>query len=118
MFRFIVFQNHDWNAITTRSPRGIKIGYDLLSISGITWVFCSFRLLLDVNASKEIPESSKLKFSDMISGSNFALLDADIMESDAGIANQIRCRNSRFTFVEKTISNLPNITTNKIMGGE
>ena len=27
-----------------------------LNITGITWVFCSFRLLSDVNASKEIPE--------------------------------------------------------------
>ena len=44
-----------------------------LIILGVTKIFCSFRLVLEVKTGKEIPESSWLEFLETFSANNFAL---------------------------------------------
>ena len=43
----------------------------------VTEILCSFRLVLEGEAGKEIPESSKLEFSEKFLANSFALSDAD-----------------------------------------
>ena len=40
-------------------------------------ILCSFRLVLEGKAGKEIPESSRLEFLEKFSANNFALSDAE-----------------------------------------
>ena len=44
---------------------------------GVTEILCSFRLVLEGKTVKEIPETSRLDFSEKFSANNFALSDAD-----------------------------------------
>ena len=44
---------------------------------GVTEILCSFRLVLEVKADKEIPESSRLEFLEMFLASNIALSDVE-----------------------------------------
>ena len=44
---------------------------------GVTEILCSFRLVLEGKAGKEIPESSRLEFLEKFSANNFALSDAE-----------------------------------------
>ena len=44
---------------------------------GVTELLCSFRLILERNTGKEIPESSRLEILEKFSANNFALLDAE-----------------------------------------
>ena len=70
-----------------RTTTGIQSGLDaldksrfvmtFLTILGVTEVLCSFRLVPEEKAGKEIPESSRLVFSEKFSGYNFALSDAE-----------------------------------------
>ena len=48
-----------------------------LTILGVPEILCSFKLVLDRKAGKEIPESSRLEFSEKFSANNFALSDAE-----------------------------------------
>ena len=48
-----------------------------LTILGVTEILCSFKLVLEGKAGKEIPESSKLEFIEKFSANNFALSDAE-----------------------------------------
>ena len=48
-----------------------------LTISRVTEILCSFKLLLQKKAGKEIPESSRLQFKAKFSANNFALSDAE-----------------------------------------
>ena len=48
-----------------------------LTILGVTEILCSFRLVLEGKTGKEIPESSRLEFSEKFSANNFTLSDAD-----------------------------------------
>ena len=48
-----------------------------LTISGVTGILCSFRLVLEGKTGKEIPESSRLEFLEKFSANNFALSDAE-----------------------------------------
>ena len=48
-----------------------------LTILGDTEIFCSFKLVLEGKAGKEIPESSRLDFLEKFSANNFALSDAE-----------------------------------------
>ena len=66
-----------------------------LTILGVTEILCSFRLVLEGETGKEIPESSILEFLGKFSANNFALSDAEDNTSTY----------KRFTFVEKTIGN-------------
>ena len=43
---------------------------------GVREILCSFRLVLEGKADKEIPESSRLEFLEKFSANNFALLDS------------------------------------------
>ena len=62
-----------------------------LTILGITEILCSFKLVLEGRTGKEIPESSRLDFSENFSANNFALSDAENNTSGTlnrgGIAN-------------------------------
>ena len=57
-----------------------------LTISGVTEILCSFKLVLAGKKGKEIPESSKLEFLEMFSGKNFALSDAE--DNTSGLLNR------------------------------
>ena len=48
-----------------------------LTILGVTENSCSFRLVLEGNAGKEMSESAKLEFLEKILANNFALSDAE-----------------------------------------
>ena len=46
-------------------------------ILGVTEILCSFRLVLEGETGKEIPESSRLEFLEKCLANNFALSDAE-----------------------------------------
>ena len=48
-----------------------------LTISGVTEILCSFKLVLERETRKEIPESLRLEFLEKFSANNLALLDAE-----------------------------------------
>ena len=48
-----------------------------LTSLGVTEILCSFRLVIEGNIGKKIPESSRLEFLENFSGNNFALSDAE-----------------------------------------
>ena len=50
---------------------------NFLTILGDTEVLCSFRLPLEEKTGRELPESSKLEFSERFSANNSALSDAE-----------------------------------------
>ena len=80
-----------------------------LTILGVTEILCSFRLVLEGKAGKDIPESSKLEFLERFLANNFALSNAEDLRS-----GELR-RYSRFTFVESTISNSPKVMRAKFL---
>ena len=47
-----------------------------LTILGLTEILCSFRLVVEGETGKEIPESSRLEFLEKFSANNFAISDA------------------------------------------
>ena len=48
-----------------------------LTILGVTEILCSFKLVLEEKTGTEILESSRLKFLETFSATNFALSDAE-----------------------------------------
>ena len=70
-----------------RTTTGIHSGPDafdesrfvmtFLTILGVMDILCSFRLVLEGKAGKEIPESSRLEFLEKFLANNFALSDAE-----------------------------------------
>ena len=48
-----------------------------LTILGVTEILCSFKLVLEGETGKEIPELSKLEFLEKFSANNFGLSDAE-----------------------------------------
>ena len=62
-----------------------------LTILGVTEMLCSFKLVLEEKAGKEIPESSRLEFLEKFLANNLALSDAEDNTSGplnkGGIAN-------------------------------
>ena len=48
-----------------------------LTILGVKEILCSFKLVLEGKAGKEIPQSSRLEFLEKFSPNNFALSDAE-----------------------------------------
>ena len=48
-----------------------------LTILGVMEILCSFRLVLEGKADKEIPESSKLELLEKLLAISFALSDAE-----------------------------------------
>ena len=63
-------------------------------------ILCNFRLVLEGQTGKEIPESSRLEFLEKFSANNFALSDAEANTS--GLLNKGGIADL-FTFVENTI---------------
>ena len=57
-----------------------------LTILGVAEILCSFRLVLEGKAGKEIPESSRLEFLEKFSANNFALSDAE--DNTSGLLNR------------------------------
>ena len=47
------------------------------TILGVTEILCSFRLVLEENTDKEIPESLRLEFLKKFLANNFALSDVE-----------------------------------------
>ena len=76
-----------------------------LTILGVTEI-CSFRLVLEGNAGREIPQPSILEFLERFLANNFALSDAE----------DNTC--SKFTFVENTIGKLPKVPRTNFLGSE
>ena len=70
-----------------RTSTGIQSGPDafdesrfimtFLSILGVTEILCSFRLVLEGKAGKEIPESSRFELLEKLLANNFALSDTE-----------------------------------------
>ena len=70
-----------------RTTTGIQSGPDsfdacrfvmtFLTIVGVMEILCSFRLVLEWKAGKEIPESSRLELLETFLGNKFALSDAE-----------------------------------------
>ena len=62
-----------------------------LTTLGVIEILCSFRLVQEGKAGKEIPESSRLEFLENFSANKFALSDAEYSTSGplnrAGIAD-------------------------------
>ena len=50
---------------------------NFLTILGVMEILCSFRLVLEGKAGKEIPEPSRLEFLEKILANNFVLSDAE-----------------------------------------
>ena len=48
-----------------------------LTVLWVTEIICSFKLVLEGKAGKEIPESSRLEFIEKFSANNFASSDAE-----------------------------------------
>ena len=65
-----------------------------LTISGVTEIFCSFRLVLDEKTSRDVSDSSRLDFSEMFIANNFALMDAE--SNTFGPLNRGNIANLRF----------------------
>ena len=57
-----------------------------LTTLGDMEILCSFRLVLEEKTPKEIPESSILKFLEMLLANNFALSDAE--DNTSGLLNR------------------------------
>ena len=57
-----------------------------ITILGVTEILRSFRLVLEGNTGKEIPESSRLEFLENFLGNNFALSDAE--DNTCGLLNR------------------------------
>ena len=76
-----------------------------LSISEVMKTLCSYRLVLKGKAGKETTGSSKLEFLEKFLGNNFAL--SDLEDNTFGPFNR---GDHRFSFVERSISNLPKFT--------
>ena len=48
-----------------------------LTITGVTEILCSFKVVLEGKTGKEIPESSRLEFMEKYSANRFALSEAE-----------------------------------------
>ena len=57
-----------------------------LTVLGVTEILCSFKLVLEGQTGKEIPESSWLEFLEKVSANNFALSDAE--DNSSGLLNR------------------------------
>ena len=54
-----------------------QMGYDLLTILGVTEILFSFRVVLEGKTGKKIPESLRLEFLEKFLANNFALSDVE-----------------------------------------
>ena len=74
-----------------QSRPDIKVGHDLLNQFGVAGIILNFTLNIESKEGKEIPESSKLEFSEKLSANNFSSSTAENNTSEtlnrAGIAN-------------------------------
>ena len=80
-----------------------------LTIMGVTEMLCSFRLVLQGKAGKEIPESSRLGVLEKFLVDTVDLSDAE--DNTLGLLN----REGIVFSVENAISNLPKVTRAKIL---
>ena len=71
----------------------------------VTEILCSFRLVLEGQACKKVPESSSSAFLETFSANNFALSDSE--DNTIESLEKGGIEDLPFTFVKNTISNLP-----------
>ena len=67
---------HRTTTVTQSGPDAFdkpKFIMTFLTIFGLTEILCSFKLVLEGNTGKKIPESSRLEFLENFSANNFAL---------------------------------------------
>ena len=76
-----------------------------LTILGVMEILCSFKLVLEGKTGKEIPESSRLELLEKFFIEEFPFIRCRRQHLRA----VEKRRYSRFTFVENTISNSPNV---------
>ena len=97
-------------------PDAFEVHYDL---SGVMEILCSFILVLEGKAGKEIPESLRLEFLEKFSANNVSLSDAEDNTSwllnRGGIADLPLLRTILDTFVENTIRNSSNVLRVKFL---
>ena len=86
-----------------------------LTILRVTKILCSFRLVLEGKTGKKIPESSGLESLQNFLANNFALSNAE--DNTSGPLNRGGIYN-RFTFLENTISNSPEVLRAKFLGSD
>ena len=77
----------DWRVQLVRKKVKVQSGPDaidksrfvmtFLTILGVTEILCSFRLVLEEKAGKEIPKSSRLEFLEKFPANNFVLSDTE-----------------------------------------
>ena len=84
-----------------------------LTILVVKEILYGFRLLLEEKPGKEMPESSRLEFLEEFLANNFVLSDEE--DNASGLLNR---GDSRFTFVENTISNLHKVPKAKFQGSD
>ena len=87
-----------------------------LSNLGITEILCSFSLVLEENAGKDIPESSRLEFPEKFLANSFAVSDAE--DHNSRPLNRRGTADSSLIFAENTISNAPEIMRAKFLGSD
>ena len=57
-----------------------------LTILGVVEILCSFRLVIEGETGKKIPELSRLEFLEKVLAKNFALSDAE--DNTSGLLNR------------------------------
>ena len=85
-----------------------------LTILGVTEILCSFRLVLERKASKEIPESSRLEFLKKFLANNFAL--SDVEDNTSGPLH--RGVIADLLLLRTQVSNTPKIPRVKFLGSD
>ena len=58
-------------------PLEYNQGQIFLTILGVIELLCSFRLVLEIKTSKEMPESSRLEFLENFLANNFTLSEVE-----------------------------------------
>ena len=64
----------------------LRFAMTLLIILEVTWILCSFRLVLEGKAGKEILESSRFEFLEKFLANNFAL--SETIDSTSSLLNR------------------------------
>ena len=79
-----VYESSDWQFWNTTGKQQVPNAFEesrfiltLLTILRVTSIFCCFRLFVEGQTDKEIPESSRLEFIERCLANNFALSDAE-----------------------------------------
>ena len=89
-----------------------------LTILGVTKVLCSFRLVLEGKAGKEIPKSSRIEFLEKFLANNFTLSHAGDSTSRPFNRGGIAYLPLLTINTINTISNSPKVPRAKFLGSD